>query len=70
MKRFLLFAGGYFKSGGWNDFMGDFDTLEAALAHQEGEWPWRQVVDTVTREMHEKFLPLKLDLPFGENPNR
>lgn len=32
MKQFLLFAGDiYYPDGGWADFKGDFETIEAAL---------------------------------------
>lgn len=32
MKQYLLFASPrYYPEGGWNDFCGDFDTLEDAL---------------------------------------
>ena len=32
MKRYLLFSHAvYYPSGGWGDFRGDFDTLEAAM---------------------------------------
>lgn len=34
MKQYLLFAyAGYYPSGGWHDFCGDFDTIEDALLH-------------------------------------
>lgn len=60
-KRFLLFAGErYYPSGGWNDFVLDFDTAEdAAFAgrslaerrrEQEnlGHFSWWHVVDSQT----------------------
>lgn len=32
MKQYLLFAyPGYYPCGGWNDFCGEFDTVEDAL---------------------------------------
>lgn len=56
MKRYLLFAGHlYYPSGGWDDFQGDFDSVEAAEAHiptvQEtlhSSSFWWHVVDTRT----------------------
>ena len=61
MKRFLVFAGDYYyPSGGWEDFVGSFDTLEAAKADAArrtanegitGAIGWAQVVDSVSGEM-------------------
>ncbi len=56
MKQFLLFAGDqYYPSGGWSDFQGDFDSVDAAKAHlplvqevQRLRSPWWQIVDTKT----------------------
>lgn len=60
MKRFLLFAGAsYYPRGGWNDFQGDFDTLEEAQAkgplcrdvYYAGDFPdWWQVIDSSSGE--------------------
>lgn len=52
MKRFLLFAGeDYYPIGGWNDFLGDFDTVAEAKGVGEGYREgsalcWWHVVDT------------------------
>lgn len=66
MKRFLLFCGPcYYAEGGWHDFKGDFDTLEAAkrkygryaqkLRKDKGP-TWGHVFDTEAQTVHE--LPL------------
>lgn len=48
MKRYLVFVGStYYPSGGWKDYQGSLDTLEAALglaANIRGDW-WH-IVDT------------------------
>lgn len=52
MKRYLLFAGDiYYPGGGWDDFIGSFDTIEECQAF--GKDPsrgldWYQIVDTTT----------------------
>lgn len=50
MKKYLLFAGdNYYPDGGWDDFLGAFDTpLEAAKALQGHRCDWYQLVDTET----------------------
>lgn len=50
MKNYLLFAGddGYNPSGGFDDFKGAFDTIEAAKVYAVSEFDidgWWQVVD-------------------------
>ena len=53
---FLLFAGEtYYPSGGWEDFIEAFDTLEAAEARGqkqiEGEDDWWNIINLKTGEM-------------------
>ena len=53
MKRFLLFAYETYHAGGWNDYIGEYDTAEAAneygLKLLEVEWcEYYHVVDTET----------------------
>lgn len=55
MKRFLLFASSfYYPNGGWDDFIGSFDTVEGAVEFltsvdkEEVHHDWYQVVDTIT----------------------
>ena len=54
MKRFLLFTGwDHEAGGGWNDFVGDFDTLEGAqmkaVEQFRTDWDdWAHVIDTTT----------------------
>lgn len=54
MKRFLVFAGSeYYPCGGWEDFVGDYDTVEEAMAADTsgpGPYRWCHVVDTETME--------------------
>jgi hypothetical protein len=39
MKRYLLFCGhNYYPHGGWDDFIGSYDTLEEALEDITAEW--------------------------------
>lgn len=65
MKRYLVFAGAaYYPWGGWQDFKGDFDTVEAATEFAKACDPdtykkWYQVVDTT--------LPLAVDLSINED---
>lgn len=44
---FLLFAGDiYYPGGGWKDYRGTYDTLEAALdAYSKTECEWYEIVD-------------------------
>ncbi len=46
MKRYLLFIGhDYYPCGGWDDFVGDFDSAEQAKVSIEyGDW-WH-IIDT------------------------
>jgi hypothetical protein len=55
MKRYLVFFGqAYYPSGGWADFIGDFDDIEEAKRKAEKEVKargsyvdaWAQVIDT------------------------
>lgn len=52
MKRYLLFAGDdYYPGGGWDDFMGSFDTIEECQAFgtdTKRGFDWYQIVDTTT----------------------
>lgn len=54
MKRYLLFEGAeYYPGGGWDDFTGDFDTVEEARATAKGRTTradWWQIIDTKTME--------------------
>lgn len=50
LKRFFLFAGsGYYPVGGWEDFRGDFDTIDDArsVAKEKfgGSFEWWHIVD-------------------------
>lgn len=53
MKRYLLFSGDdYYPCGGWDDFEGDFDTLEESLKlTKKHSDDWCHVVDTVTMKI-------------------
>lgn len=59
LKRFLLFAGSnYYPAGGWQDFRGDFDTVEEAkdylLYNPDTERNWWHVIDATTGAAVEK----------------
>jgi len=47
MKRYLLFEGFYYyPSGGWGDFVGDFDTIEEARdGFKLSSDGWYEIVD-------------------------
>lgn len=55
MKRYLLFSGDfYYPSGGWMDFIQDFDSLgEAKLAARSISDDWFQIADTHIMEVIE-----------------
>lgn len=52
LKRFLLFNGQcYYPGGGWDDFIGSFDSLDEAKSvygGSGGTFDWFQVVDLET----------------------
>lgn len=51
--RFLLFRGeDYYPMGGWGDFKGRFDTLEAAIAAcgEMTHFEWAHIVDLESAE--------------------
>ncbi len=53
MKKYLLFSGDmYYPCGGWDDFQGEYDTIEEAkeIAEKQGD-EWWQIVDLATREV-------------------
>ncbi len=53
MKRFLVFSGyDYYPCGGWDDFLGDFDSIGEARAAAAKEPPvyWTHVVDLQSGE--------------------
>jgi len=55
MNRFLLFAGSYYyPSGGWNDFVQSFESLESAkdyIITNVSGYDWIQIVDSKTEEI-------------------
>lgn len=55
MKRYLVFSGSqYYPSGGWEDFINDYDNLQEAetkAKSEAGVCQWAQVVDTLTKTM-------------------
>lgn len=59
MNRYLLFAGAdYYPSPGWEDYHGDFETLEEALtagaAHLRMGEDWWHIVDTEMKQIVER----------------
>jgi hypothetical protein len=52
MKRYLLFSGDfYYTSGGWNDFVDSFDSVEEAFNSPKAKntnTSWFQIVDSTT----------------------
>lgn len=52
MKRYLLFTGDcFYPCGGWDDFRGDFDSVDAAKAaklDRHSRDDWFHIVDTET----------------------
>lgn len=60
MKRYLLFGGDrYYPSGGWQDYIGQFDSVVEAMRealreeHSRSKFDWYQVVDTTTAKIVE-----------------
>lgn len=59
MKKFLVFAGyAYYPAGGWDDFVGDADSLEEAktlardtVSKYETSKPWWHVADTEAKQV-------------------
>lgn len=57
LKRFLVFMGSvFYPCGGWNDFKGDFSSLDEAksfILNAENDWAsdWAQIFDTKTRKI-------------------
>ncbi len=52
MKRYLLFSGDeYYPRGGWDDFQGEYDTLEEAkiIVERQGD-DWYHIIDLTTKE--------------------
>lgn len=52
LKRYALFSGDYYyPTGGWDDLVDTFDTLEEALAaHTVEEYTWFHVIDLTSGE--------------------
>lgn len=52
MKRYLVFKGSdYYPNGGWEDFSGDFDTIEEAReAATTNRYEWSHIIDTTTKK--------------------
>lgn len=53
MKRFFLFGGdNYYPSGGWGDFVGDFDSRrDAVLSGMASKNDWWHVIDIQTKKV-------------------
>lgn len=56
MRRYLLFGGAdYYPLGGWNDFVGSYNTYEEAYEHKKlgrsQGYEWTHIVDTNIGEM-------------------
>lgn len=60
MKRFLVFTfDDCYPGGGWNDYRGDFDTIEEACKRIETLRPdCEQIVDTLTG--------LEVEIPYAD----
>lgn len=52
MKRFLVFSGDYYyPSGGWDDFVNAFETLDEALKGvKDARGDWAHIIDTETMQ--------------------
>ena len=49
MTKYALFAGDhYYPSGGMNDCIGRYETIELAREANNGAWDWFQIVDLET----------------------
>lgn len=64
MKKYLLFAGdNYYPMGGFDDFRGDFDTIELAEQHLKAcfsDVDWAHIVDRDTRVIIKKYNQYEL----------
>lgn len=48
--KYLLFAGvAYYPSGGWDDFVGAFDSIDEAKKATPPVYVWAHIVDASTR---------------------
>jgi len=59
MKRYLLFVGlSYYPNKAWDDFSGDFDTIEDAEKklenYEKDDFGWFQIVDTETKKIEKE----------------
>lgn len=54
MKRFLVFGGWtYYPGGGWDDFVGDFENVEDAIAATKdpsSRNDWWHIIDSETKQ--------------------
>jgi hypothetical protein len=52
MRRYALFVfDDYYPGGGWHDFVGTFDSVEAAKAHPDyGKYDNSQIIDLLTEK--------------------
>lgn len=51
LKHYLVFEyPDYYPSGGWNDFIGDFDTIEEARAACKDPYGGYDIIDIETGE--------------------
>lgn len=68
MKKYLLFSMlGYYPSGGWDDFRGDFETLDEAIeAAAKCTFDFYHIVDTDDKEIVKQGRPgqLKSELEY------
>lgn len=62
MKRYLLFSMlGYYPSGGWDDFRGDYETLDEAIqAAAKCTLDFYHIVDTDDKEVIKQGRPESL----------
>lgn len=60
MKRYLAFGNScYYPAGGWDDFIGDFDTItdafDACKKKCNDQYEWWHVIDRDTKEEVEEI---------------
>lgn len=69
MKRYLLFVmAGYYPSGGWGDFVDDYDTLEEARVRASNAGlDYYQIVDSECKDEIEFGTPQELKKELERN---
>ena len=56
VKNFILFGGDrYYPSGGWEDYVNSYETLEEARMYAKDRYDWWHVLDLTTKTIVWQF---------------